>query len=72
MSMDDARSRFPECPSCGNGVDGNAPEEPSVLIRQELWHSKCAKEAGEGEEDHFDLMMYRLRKSAVTTNPRVA
>lgn len=65
MSMDAALSRFPECPSCCQGVDENAAEEPYEIIRGDHWHSRCAREA-----ETFDLMYQRLRRSLAVTTTR--
>jgi hypothetical protein len=41
MSMDAALLRFPKCPSCDQGVDPNAAEEPYEIIRGDHWHKMC-------------------------------
>lgn len=39
--MDAVRSRFPECPHCGHGVDENDPETKYTIVNHEFYHVAC-------------------------------
>jgi hypothetical protein len=41
VSLDPARARLPECPTCGYGVDENDAETPYTIVKAEYFHVKC-------------------------------
>lgn len=61
MSMSDAVSRFPECPSCGFQVWDYEPGVSSAKHEGQLWHPSCLPEGA--NDERFDLTMHRLEKS---------
>ena len=62
MSMDDARSRFPECVSCNEGVDENNPALGHHVDESgEYWHATCYakwESNQEGPEPDYDYVRY--------------
>lgn len=52
MSMDAARSRFPECAYCGRGVDENDPDRKYVVLKNTLLaHLDCYRQEKQMDED---------------------
>ena len=66
MSMDDAVSKFPECPGCGFGVWDYEPGVSSETHDGMLWHPECLP-AEAKDEDRDDLLTRRLEKSVQAT-----